>query len=130
VQRIWHVAKKSIGCYPGKALFFQGKMMVEDLEQVCEAIKALKEKIKEICSEIPEYDYLLTIPGFGPDTSSKVIAAIGDPHRFTSGKQVLKMAGLDLSASRSGARSNTAIGGGPKNLDNVLSSESDQKRRI
>jgi len=31
-----------------------------------------------------------------------VLAAIGDPFRFSSGSQVLKMAGLDLSASRSG----------------------------
>ena len=37
--------------------------------------------------------------------SAAVLAAIGDPHRFTNGKQVLKLAGLDLSASRSGNNS-------------------------
>jgi transposase len=36
-----------------------------------------------------------------------VIAAIGDPFRFESGKQVLKTAGWDLSANRSGKRSDT-----------------------
>ena len=40
--------------------------------------------------------------------SSKVLAAIGDPERFTNGKQVLKMAGFDLCANRSGKTSNSA----------------------
>ena len=58
--------------------------------------------------QFPEYPCLLSIPGFGPDVSSKVLGAIGDPFRFTSGKQVLKMAGFDLCANRSGKTSNSA----------------------
>jgi transposase len=53
--------------------------------------------------------HLLSIPGFGPDVSSKVLSAIGNPFRFNTGKQVLKMSGLDLSANRSGKRSDAAI---------------------
>ena len=44
-------------------------------------------------------------PGFGPQVSSQVLAAIGDPFRFQNGKQVLKLAGLDLFADRSGRAS-------------------------
>jgi len=47
--------------------------------------------------------------GFGPDVSSKVLAAIGNPFRFDSEKQVLKMAGMDLSAKRSGKKSESVI---------------------
>ena len=54
-------------------------------------------------------NFLLSIPGFGPDVSSKVLGAIGDPFRFQNGKQVLKMAGLDLNAERSGKTSEGAI---------------------
>lgn len=57
---------------------------------------------------IAEYHCLLSIPGFGPDVSSKVLAAIGYPFRFTSYKQVLKMAGFDLCAERSGKTSRSA----------------------
>lgn len=53
------------------------------------------------CLEHPEYNYLLTIPGFGPDVFSKVLGAIGNPFRFDNGKQVLKLADYDLSANRS-----------------------------
>jgi transposase len=69
----------------------------------------VEEKLEDACMEFPEYTYLLSIPGFGPDVSSKVLGAIGNPHRFTSAKQVLKMAGLDLCANRSGKKSNSAI---------------------
>jgi predicted transposase YbfD/YdcC len=44
------------------------------------------------------------IPGFGPDISAKVLEAIGNPHRFENHRQVLKFAGLDLSADRSGKK--------------------------
>ena len=81
--------------------------MVEGLKQVRKAICGLDEKIKEVCLHFPEYSYLRTIPGFGPDVSAKVLAAIGNPFRFDNGKQLLKMAGMDLSAKRSGKKSET-----------------------
>jgi transposase len=44
----------------------------------------------------------LSIPGFGPTLSAMVLGAIGNPWRFQNGAQVIKMVGLDLSASQSG----------------------------
>jgi len=109
LKAIWKKAVDSIGCDAGKSLEFEAKAMVEALEHIRETIRATDAKIKEICLQFPEYSYLLTIPGFGPDVSSKVLAAIGDPFRFETGKQVLKMAGMDLSANRSGKNSDSAI---------------------
>jgi len=108
LKAIWTRAIDSIGCEAGEALGFEATVMVEELEHIRNAIRATEEKIEEICLQFPEYRYLLTIPGFGPDVSSKVLSAIGDPFRFTTGAQVLKMAGLDLSAERSGDRSDAA----------------------
>ena len=44
----------------------------------------------------------MSIPGFGPTLSAMVLGAIGNPWRFQNGAQVIKMVGLDLSASQSG----------------------------
>jgi transposase len=88
---------------------FEARVMVEGLREIREVIRVTEEKIQEICSQFPEYACLLSIPGFGPDVSSKVLGAIGDPFRFQNGKQVLKMAGLDLSAERSGKSSQGAV---------------------
>lgn len=109
LRAIWEAAGCSIGCQAGAVLDFEAKIMIEDLEHIQKSLKAVEEQIKELCLKFPEYKILLSIPGFGPDISSKVIAAIGNPFRFNAGKQVIKMAGLDLSASRSGSTSGSAV---------------------
>jgi transposase len=108
VGTIWRAAVDSIGCTMGEAASFEAQVMVDSLKQIRQTIKSVEDKIEDACLEFSEYTYLLSIPGFGPDISSKVLGAIGDPHRFTSAKQVLKMAGLDLCANRSGNTSNNA----------------------
>lgn len=109
LEWIWKKAVESIGCDAGEAAEFEAKIIVEELRHVREIIKETDAKIKDVCISFPEYDYLLTIPGFGPDISSKVLAAIGNPFRFNSLSQVLKMAGMDLNANRSGKSSDTAV---------------------
>jgi transposase len=109
LKAIWDLAIDSVGCEAGEELDFEARLMVEDLQQVKESIRAIDDHIKDICLGFPEYSYLLTIPGFGPDVSSKVLGAIGNPFRFDNGKQVLKLAGYDLSANRSGRTSDNAV---------------------
>jgi transposase len=105
---IWKAAVDSVGCTMGEAASYEARVMVDSLKQIRQTIKEVDEKLEDACLQFPEYTYLLSIPGFGPDISAKVLGAIGDPYRFTSGKQVLKMAGLDLCANRSGKTSNNA----------------------
>jgi len=109
LEWIWQKSVDSIGCDAGEAAEFEAKVMVEELLHIRELIKETDAKIKDVCVRFPEYDYLLTIPGFGPDVSSKVLAAIGNPFRFNSASQVLKMAGMDLNANRSGNSSDMAV---------------------
>ena len=74
-----------------------------------ESLEQIDGKIQEICSLFPEYECLLSLPGFGPDVTSKVLGAVGNPYRFQNGRQVLKLAGLDLCAKRSGKSSENAV---------------------
>ncbi len=108
LRAIWEMAKDSVGCEVGPAAEFEARVMVEGLRRIREEIAETEWRIEEQCREFPDYEYLLSIPGFGPDVSSKVLGAIGDPFRFESGKQVLKLAGWDLNAERSGKRSDFA----------------------
>ena len=108
LQTIQQLAIDSIGCEMGEGAHFEAEVMVDGLRQLRETIKTTDERIRETCRQFPEYGYLLTIPGFGPDVSAKVIGALGNPFRFQNRKQVLKMAGLDLSADRSGKTSEAA----------------------
>lgn len=109
LEAIWEKAAESIGCEEVPGVDHEGKVLVEGLKQIREMIKETDKKIEELCKPFPEYQYLLTIPGFGPDVSAKVLGAIGDPDRFEKGSQVVKLAGYDLSADRSGKDSDKAI---------------------
>jgi transposase len=105
LRRIWEKARESIGCEAGETVGFGASLMVDGLRQVREMIKETEAKIEELCKGFSEYEYLLSIPGYGQDVSSKVLGAIGDPFRFNNGEQVVKLSGLDLSAERSGKNS-------------------------
>ena len=109
IKSIWLDANESIGCEAGEVLQYGARIMVEDLQNIKDSIKSLDKNIEQICLEFPEYHYLLTIPGFGPDVSSKMLGAIGNPLRFNNGKQVIKLVGYDLNASRSGKTSDSAV---------------------
>jgi transposase len=108
VQKIWEVARGSVGCAMGPAVEFEVKVMVEGLKRLREVLAETEREIQERCKEFPEYECLLSIPGFGPDISAKVLGAIGDAGRFENEKQVLKLAGWDLEAERSGKSADLA----------------------
>ena len=83
--------------------------MVEGLKRVQEQIREVDKAIENICASFADYKMLLSIPGFGPYISAVVLAAIGNPQRFRNVSQVKRLAGLDLSANRSGNTSRTAV---------------------
>ena len=109
LYKIWQEAAKSIGCEAAEGTIFEANLVVEHLKEVRACIRSIDLQIEDICLQISEYKYLLTIPGFGPDVSSKVIAAIGNPSRFDNGSQVIKTSGYDLNANRSGKNSDKAV---------------------
>jgi transposase len=108
-MRIYEAAAVSIGCPMDEAAHFEAHLLVERLEQLNEKIGRTEAEIKDLCDGFPVYRRLLTIPGFGPYVSSIVLARLGDPNRFISRKQVIRLGGLDLNANRSGKRSNDAV---------------------
>jgi transposase len=102
-------AEQSIGCALTPAVPFEAELTLTLRGQLETMLKEVDEAIEKVCKGFAEYPCLMSIPGFGPDVSSKVLGAIGNPHRFDNGRQVLKMAGLDLSGDRSGTRDATPM---------------------
>ena len=105
IQEIQEAAKNSIGCEAGDSVFFEAKLLTTHLYRIREAITETNSKITELCRKLPGYESILSVPGIGPAVSATLLAAIGNPHRFDNYKQVLKLAGMDLTASRSGKNS-------------------------
>ena len=109
LKAIWEVAATSIGVAVDCSSQFEAQVLVEKILQVQKEIKDTQQLIETISQQFMEYQLLLTIPGFGPYVASLVLAVIGDARRFGSAKQVLKMAGFDLSAKRSGKKSKEVV---------------------
>lgn len=109
LRRIWEAASTSIGCRVGKALDVETTILVEDVKRTRERIAEVEKSISARLTGSTHYELLLSIPGFGPYICAVVLAAVGNPHRFENRSQLLKLAGLDLSANRSGKRSPTAV---------------------
>lgn len=105
---IWHDAQQSVGTDAGPAVQHEASIIAQQLQTLSEAIASTDQQIATVCQRSPYYPLLQTIPGFGPTISAMVIGAIGDPIRFRSAHQVIKLAGLDLSASRSGKQADCA----------------------
>ncbi len=109
LRKIHQLALDSVGCPMGAAAEYEAQLLVEKLEQVRRQLKETESQMEDIALEFAEYSYLLTIPGFGPYVSARVLASIGDPFRFENRKQLIKMAGFDLCANRSGKTGDNAI---------------------
>jgi len=109
LERIYEAAAVSIGCPMDEAAHFEAKLLVERLEKISERVEQTEAEIEDLCSRFPVYRRLRTIPGFGPYVASIVLARIGDPHRFVGRRQLIRLAGLDLNANRSGKRSQIAV---------------------
>jgi len=109
LKTIWELAPHSVGCLMTSAVEFEASMLVDSLRKTKTDIIAADREIKKICQSFPEYEYVMSIPGFGETISAVTIAAIGDYTRFENTRQLLKMAGLDLSANRSGKSSDNQI---------------------
>ena len=109
LQKIHRLAVESIGCPIGQAAEFEAGLLVEKLKQVRQQIQETQELIEDISIEFADYTWLLTIPGFGPYISARVLASIASPWRFDNCKQVLRLCGYDLCASRSGKQSDKAV---------------------
>lgn len=108
LRELWEFAKKSAGCRVHDAARWEAKSLVSQLKSVRETVKGNEQLMAAAARKFPEYECLLSMPGFGPIVSAMVLAAIGNSSRFNSRKQVLRLAGLDLSAERSGKNSDSA----------------------
>ena len=109
LKNIYDAARVSVGCPMDEDARFEARMIANRIKRLRERVKETEGRIERVCRRHKAYHLLRTIPGFGPFVASQVLGRIGDPHRFKGRKQVLRLAGLDLNAKRSGKRSASAV---------------------
>ncbi|MBR9984424.1 MAG: IS110 family transposase [Desulfosarcina sp.] len=109
LRKIHTAAGRSIGLPVDDAAEYEAEMLVERFKAVENELGQVMEQIHTVCRKLPSYKLLLTIPGFGPYIAPLVLSTLANPMRFKSRKQVIRLAGLDLNANRSGKKSQEKV---------------------
>jgi transposase len=109
MRAVWQGAQESVGCRMDEAVRWQAPLMAATLKLIRDRLQDCEGRIRTVAQRLPGYRSVRSIPGIGPAVAAMILAAIGDPWRFDHPRQVLRLAGLDLCASKSGKRSERVI---------------------
>lgn len=109
VREVWQAAAQSIGCPMDPAVRWEASRLVQRLQTLRHDLRELDHRMHQVAQRMPGYPSVRSIPGMGPVLAAMLLAALGDPYRFAHPRQVLRLAGLDLCARRSGTSSDRAV---------------------
>jgi transposase len=101
---IYDLAQDSIGLTdPYHLDEFEIKALAHDLADAVAKHQMYLDKVLEILAHRPDFQLLLTLPRVGQPTAAAILTAIGDIGAYTNGKQLVKLAGLDIRLFESGS---------------------------
>ncbi len=109
VRAVWTAAGESVGCALDEAVRWEASWLAQRLESHRQDLREVEQHMVATAQRQEGYVSAISVPGVGPILASMILAAIGNPHRFEHVHQVLRLAGLDLCASRSGKQSDRAV---------------------
>lgn len=92
------------------------------LTQVTEQVQAANKQARRLAKEHPVCRRLMTVPGVGPITSLRFVAAIDDPSRFATAHRVQSYVGLTPGEHSSGG-GGSKTGGGKRGITKAGPSE-------
>jgi len=101
---IYDLAQDSIGLTdPYHLDAFEITALAQDLADALAKHQMYLEKVLELLAHRPDFQLLLTLPRIGQPTAAAILTAIGDIGTYTNGKQLVKLAGLDIRLFESGS---------------------------
>jgi len=103
-QKIYDLAGESIGLKdPHRINEFEIKALAQDLADAVTKSSMYRDKAIALVENRNDFRLLLQMPRIGKPTACAILTAIGDIHEFSHGKQLVKLAGLDIRRFESGS---------------------------
>ena len=103
-ESIYALAETSIGMKdPHRIYEYEIKSLAEDLADAVSKSEMWKDKAIELIEHRNDFQLLMQMPRIGKPTACAILTAVGDIDEFCSGKQLVKLAGLDIKRFESGA---------------------------
>jgi hypothetical protein len=82
----------------------ESRLIVERTRLYTRQIRELREAMERALDRTPEGEFLLTIPKCAPVTAAVFLGMIGNPRAYSSSRQILSLAGLQIVSDSSGVR--------------------------
>ena len=103
-HRIYDLAQASIGLQDSSRLDeFEITTLAGDLVDALTKAQLWLDKAIALLEPRADYQLLVQLPRIGKPTAAAILTAIGDIHEYHNGKQLVKLAGLDLRLFESGS---------------------------
>jgi transposase len=83
------------------------RLHIDSISFLRDQVRQAEEAVGGAFQVLPEAPYLLSMHGLGLMTAATILAEIGDPHRYRSGYQLIKLAGTQPTADTSGRKSSS-----------------------
>lgn len=104
LNMIYDLAKESVGLKdPHRIDAFEIKTLAKDLADTLEKQQLWLDKAIELMENRADFKLLLSLPRIGKATAAAILTAIGNISEYTNGKQLVKLAGLDIRYFESGS---------------------------
>ena len=103
-ERIYSLAQESIGLKdPFRCDEFEIKALAADLGEAVAKQQMYLDKATELLKDREDFQALLELPRIGKATATAILTAIGNITEYRNGKQLVKLAGLDIRQYESGS---------------------------
>lgn len=103
LRQAYQEAQRSVGLLDTEALQMTVNVYLETIAQQQLKQEQVRERLLATFLSLQEAPYMLSL-GLGTTTTALLLAEIGDPSAYRSGKQLVKLAGLQPSPNHSGQR--------------------------
>lgn len=104
LNMIYDLAKESIGLKdPHRIDAFEIRTLAGELSAALNNQQLWLDKALELMENREDFKLLLSLPRIGKATAAAILTAIGNISEYTNGKQLVKLAGLDIRYFESGA---------------------------
>lgn len=101
-RAVYAAATKSVGQHHGPAFQLEVRYLCEHIRLLKKQLKTLETDIERKLEDNEVGKLLTTIPGIGPQTSARIIAAVVDPARFRDGAAFASYLGVVPALKHSG----------------------------
>lgn len=103
IKEMKRYADHSIGLTEGLSMArFEIQSLVQQFRLIQRQYNELDEQLQAMVTEIPDYAFLISIPGVGSNTAIELLSEAGSLTNYQNPRQLIKLAGLTLRENSSG----------------------------